>query len=214
MAEDQVGKIFKHGGSQAIRLPRQFRIDGAEEVSIEPQEDGSILLRPITCSPETRTLRETWADDPRAAFESVMTTPLFPAEPMGKLMAAGVLPISSKPNGLKDTTDIHPAFNARWSFRIGETGWLDAWKLLTLLKHEDYLVQALVGLGIPLDRIAMALAMVSSRSAWGGLGAVGWLWMYAQSESGRCAPGTSNWHTHIYGIAQLAEEAGFIPQNI
>lgn len=39
-------KIFKHGGSQAIRLPKAFRVTG-DEVQIEKRGD-EIVLKPLT----------------------------------------------------------------------------------------------------------------------------------------------------------------------
>ncbi|MES2708485.1 MAG: AbrB/MazE/SpoVT family DNA-binding domain-containing protein [Verrucomicrobiota bacterium] len=41
-------KIFQHGGSQAIRLPRAFRFEGTE-VRIERLGD-TVVLRPVTAS--------------------------------------------------------------------------------------------------------------------------------------------------------------------
>ena len=38
-------KIFQHGGSQAVRLPKAFRFDGAE-VLIEKRGD-EVLLKPV-----------------------------------------------------------------------------------------------------------------------------------------------------------------------
>jgi len=38
-------KIFQHGGSQAVRLPRAFRFAGTE-VRIKKQGDG-VLLKPV-----------------------------------------------------------------------------------------------------------------------------------------------------------------------
>ena len=38
-------KIFQHGGSQAVRLPKAFRFDGTE-VYIEKQ-GGNVLLKPV-----------------------------------------------------------------------------------------------------------------------------------------------------------------------
>ena len=38
-------KIFRHGGSQAVRLPKAFRFDGAEVV-IEKHGD-DVLLKPV-----------------------------------------------------------------------------------------------------------------------------------------------------------------------
>jgi antitoxin VapB len=39
-------KIFQHGGSQAVRLPKAFRFSGAE-VLIEKHGD-EVVLRPVT----------------------------------------------------------------------------------------------------------------------------------------------------------------------
>ena len=42
----QTAKIFMNGGSQAVRLPKQFRFEGSE---VEIQQVGdTILLKPIT----------------------------------------------------------------------------------------------------------------------------------------------------------------------
>jgi antitoxin VapB len=38
-------KLFKHGGSQAVRLPKAFRFEG-NEVSIEKKGD-AVVLRPV-----------------------------------------------------------------------------------------------------------------------------------------------------------------------
>ncbi|MCX6937388.1 MAG: AbrB/MazE/SpoVT family DNA-binding domain-containing protein [Verrucomicrobia bacterium] len=48
-------KIFQHGGSQAIRLPKAFRFTGSEVV-IEKQGD-DVLLRPVP-KPSFRTFTE------------------------------------------------------------------------------------------------------------------------------------------------------------
>lgn len=62
-------KLFKHGGSQAVRLPKDFRLDGAE-VLIE-RRGQMVLLRP---KPRLKTLADlarhmrdrfpAWADFP------------------------------------------------------------------------------------------------------------------------------------------------------
>lgn len=39
-------KLFQHGGSQAVRLPKLFRFEGTE-VQIEKQGD-AVILRPLT----------------------------------------------------------------------------------------------------------------------------------------------------------------------
>ena len=48
-------KIFQHGGSQAVRLPKAFRFEGTE-VLVEKQEDG-VLLKPIP-SPKLESIQE------------------------------------------------------------------------------------------------------------------------------------------------------------
>lgn len=42
----KTAKIFQHGGSQAVRLPKAFRFSG-REVLIEKQGD-HVILRPLT----------------------------------------------------------------------------------------------------------------------------------------------------------------------
>lgn len=48
-------KLFKHGGSQAVRLPKAFRFDGTE-VAIEKRGD-EVILRP-TMRPKLKTLAD------------------------------------------------------------------------------------------------------------------------------------------------------------
>ncbi len=48
-------KLFKHGGSQAVRLPKAFRFPGTE-VLLEKRDDG-VMLR-AKRRPEFRTLRD------------------------------------------------------------------------------------------------------------------------------------------------------------
>lgn len=50
-----IAKIFQHGGSQAVRLPKAFRFEGAE-VQIEKCEDG-VILKPVP-APEFKTFVE------------------------------------------------------------------------------------------------------------------------------------------------------------
>ena len=41
----KVAKLFNHGGSQAVRLPREFRFDGNEVVlSAVPRSDADALV--------------------------------------------------------------------------------------------------------------------------------------------------------------------------
>lgn len=39
-------KLFKSGGSQAVRLPREFRFEGQEEVLISREGD-KVILEPV-----------------------------------------------------------------------------------------------------------------------------------------------------------------------
>ncbi len=48
-------KIFQHGGSQAVRLPKAFRFEGTE-VLIEKRDDAVILRPAKPPMPEFRTL--------------------------------------------------------------------------------------------------------------------------------------------------------------
>ena len=41
----KTAKLFQHGGSQAVRLPKEFRFEG-EEVAIEKRGSG-VLLKPV-----------------------------------------------------------------------------------------------------------------------------------------------------------------------
>lgn len=41
----KTAKLFQHGGSQAVRLPKEFRFGGAE-VAIEKRGD-EVILRPV-----------------------------------------------------------------------------------------------------------------------------------------------------------------------
>jgi antitoxin VapB len=45
MAKSGIAKVFKHGGSQAVRLPREFRLPG-DSVRVRRTTTG-ILLEPI-----------------------------------------------------------------------------------------------------------------------------------------------------------------------
>jgi antitoxin VapB len=49
-------KLFKHGGSQAVRLPREFRLPGTE-AAISRTADGGVLLEPAGAAFEARRRR-------------------------------------------------------------------------------------------------------------------------------------------------------------
>lgn len=69
-------KLFMHGGSQAVRLPKAFRFDG-REVTI--RKDGeAVILEPITADPTPRTRAE-W-DDFWARLDALSDEP-FPDPP-------------------------------------------------------------------------------------------------------------------------------------
>jgi antitoxin VapB len=51
----KTAKIFQHGGSQAVRLPKAFRFDG-KEVRIEKHGD-EVVLKPIP-APKFRSFAE------------------------------------------------------------------------------------------------------------------------------------------------------------
>lgn len=46
-------KLFRHGGSQAARLPREFRLPGSE-AAISHTPTGGVLLEPLNADFETR----------------------------------------------------------------------------------------------------------------------------------------------------------------
>jgi antitoxin VapB len=55
MAGYTKAKLFQHGGSQAVRLPKAFRLPGAEvKVSRTPR---GVLLEPLRADAEERRLR-------------------------------------------------------------------------------------------------------------------------------------------------------------
>jgi len=51
-----LAKLFRHGGSQAARLPREFRLPGSE-AAISRTATGGVLLEPLTADFESRRLR-------------------------------------------------------------------------------------------------------------------------------------------------------------
>jgi antitoxin VapB len=66
----QRAKLFKSGGSQAVRLPKEFRFEGAEEVLVRRKGD-QVILEP---------LKRTWS---RKFLDLAGSSPDFPypAEP-------------------------------------------------------------------------------------------------------------------------------------
>ena len=49
-------KLFRHGGSQAARLPREFRLPG-KEAAISRTSNGGVLLEPLDADFESRKKR-------------------------------------------------------------------------------------------------------------------------------------------------------------
>ena len=45
MSDLAIAKVFMNGRSQAVRLPKEFRFD-TDEVTVERQADGAVVLRP------------------------------------------------------------------------------------------------------------------------------------------------------------------------
>ena len=50
-----IAKLFKHGGSQAVRLPREFRLEGSE-VRVS-RTDRGVLLEPMDANFEAKRKR-------------------------------------------------------------------------------------------------------------------------------------------------------------
>jgi antitoxin VapB len=70
----KTAKIFQHGGSQAVRLPKAFRFSGSE-VLIEKHGD-EVVLRPVT-----HTQFKTFTDIARHLAESFPDNAEFPEPP-------------------------------------------------------------------------------------------------------------------------------------
>ena len=69
-------KVFMTGRSQAVRLPKAYRFD-VDEVLIEQQPDGALLLRPkpkLPLGERLRTILQVLRDDP--TFERPEQPPL------------------------------------------------------------------------------------------------------------------------------------------
>lgn len=49
-------KLFRHGGSQAARLPREFRLPG-KECLVSHAPNGGVLLQPLDADLEQRRMR-------------------------------------------------------------------------------------------------------------------------------------------------------------
>ncbi|GJG87793.1 nitrogen regulatory protein NtrP [Gemmatimonadetes bacterium T265] len=69
MGETGIAKLFQHGRSQAVRLPKAFRMPG-DRVRVRRVEGGRVLLEPIYATTEE------WF----AAMDAVATDPSFMAD--------------------------------------------------------------------------------------------------------------------------------------
>lgn len=73
-------KIFMSGRSQAVRLPKQFRLPG-KEVRIRQVEGGGLLLEPVVQS-----IDEIWAAiDARGPIDIERNQPPMPADEAGDM---------------------------------------------------------------------------------------------------------------------------------
>jgi antitoxin VapB len=69
-------KVFMSGRSQAVRLPKAYRFD-VDEVLLEPQPDGALLLRPRSKRPLGERLRAILQALPEnSAFERPQQPPV------------------------------------------------------------------------------------------------------------------------------------------
>jgi antitoxin VapB len=67
-------KLFMHGGSQAVRLPKEFRFQGTE-VAIRKEGD-KVVLEPLACDME-----EFWARIDRIRGDEQLVRPPQPEWP-------------------------------------------------------------------------------------------------------------------------------------
>ena len=70
------GKVFVNGGSQAVRVPKEFKFDSTE---VEIWKNGEVVsMRPVK--------KRSW---PKGFFEAIrITDPAFKRQPQGKLPPA------------------------------------------------------------------------------------------------------------------------------
>lgn len=54
-------KIFRHGGSQAARLPRDFQLPGTEAI-VSRTASGGVLLEPLSALEARRKSSSLWRD--------------------------------------------------------------------------------------------------------------------------------------------------------
>ena len=56
MAITTTTRVFNNGNSQAVRIPREYRLD-TDTVQISRNDDGDLVLHPIPDDPEQREAR-------------------------------------------------------------------------------------------------------------------------------------------------------------
>jgi len=66
MSEVKVAKLFRNGGSQAVRLPAEFRFEGDEVYVRRDEATGDVIL-----SSPSHASREAFWDDLFARFDSI-----------------------------------------------------------------------------------------------------------------------------------------------
>ncbi|HUZ14251.1 MAG TPA: AbrB/MazE/SpoVT family DNA-binding domain-containing protein [Caulobacteraceae bacterium] len=64
-------KLFNHGGSQAVRLPKEFRFQG-KEVAIRKEGD-RVILEPVA-----RDMKAFWAEIDRIRGDAILHAPEDP----------------------------------------------------------------------------------------------------------------------------------------
>ena len=74
MTAHKTAKLFTHGGSQAVRLPKEFRFDGSE-VRIRREGD-KVILEPVE-----RDFTQLWAELDRLQEEAGEPFPDPPYDP-------------------------------------------------------------------------------------------------------------------------------------
>jgi len=66
-------KLFMHGGSQAVRLPKEFRFEG-QEVMVRKEGD-AVILTPVVLAPVEHDRAAFWARIDRLRGDAQLTPP-------------------------------------------------------------------------------------------------------------------------------------------
>ncbi len=74
MPTNKITRVFVNGNSQAVRIPREFRLK-TEKVEISETDDGDLILHPVLDRPEDRAaalldILDRLDDSDIAAFET------------------------------------------------------------------------------------------------------------------------------------------------